>query len=91
MKETITVMFYNGMKKQMFLHNFKNIIYGGGESNVKNIIHVGENPRTHKEKQRGLDHLIRGQTSLKHAQEMAWSCLLFHQGQSLPFTILVNS
>lgn len=29
MKETITVMFYNGMKKQMFLHNFKNIIYGG--------------------------------------------------------------
>lgn len=33
MKETITVMFYNGMKKQMFLHNFKNMIYGGGGGN----------------------------------------------------------
>lgn len=58
MKKTITVMFYNGMKKQMFLHNFKNIIYGGGESNVKNIIYVGENPRTHRRSSCRLGHLF---------------------------------
>lgn len=37
MKETINVMFYNGMKKQMFLHNLKNIIFWGEENQMSKI------------------------------------------------------
>lgn len=68
------------MKKQSFLHNFKNIFYVGAKLNVKKKIYVGENPDTRKERQCGLGHLLWSQTSLKHTEEMLLCFLAFHQG-----------